>query len=319
MPDVIEEELREAFVRFRAAARDEIQVPGAGAARRSVTRGRRLRLAGSACGLAIALVVGWAAFAGRGDGHGTPIMPASPDATVRQDRLLQAALNSVGVDPGTAGDRPTAWWGPGSPGAMSHTFGDGSEPFPAGNYTLVLGCSGAGSFTLTWRTETATGQLTDGCGDATQPDGQLTLSEPGQVEITVQADPEAIGEAAFAVTISDPWLVVATAAVDHATSAERFVFGGSGLTTAVRHDRHDDLPLGVYRLTVACAGTGRLMASLQANADRDSTGVPCSYPIPTVTNLVLTARTPGIGAVTIEQVEGDRGAAGFVYRVERFG
>jgi hypothetical protein len=319
MPDVIDEQLREAFVRFQAAARDEIRVPGAGNARHSVARRRRLRLTAGACGLAIVLVAGWATFGNSGGGDGAPIATASPDSADQQDRLLQAALTSVGLDPQTAGDRPTAWWGPGSPGAMSHTFGEGSEPFPAGRYTMVLGCSGAGSFTLTWRTDTATGELVDDCSVPTQPDGQLTLLEPGPVEITVHADPDAIDAAAFAVTISDPWLVLATAAVDETTSPEMLVFGGSGLTTAARHDQYKHMTPGVYRLTVACAGSGRLKASLQANADRDSVRLDCSFPYASVTNVVLTATTSGIGAVTIEQIEGERGSAGFVYRVERFG
>jgi type VI protein secretion system component VasF len=63
VPDLTEDELHESFARFRAEFQEELRPPGTQAIRRRVARRRRARTAVATCGVILALLGGFAAYA----------------------------------------------------------------------------------------------------------------------------------------------------------------------------------------------------------------------------------------------------------------
>ena len=309
------------FATFRAEAGTEIRPPGTDAARRTVRRRRSIRLAATAV-LAIAAVVsiGLVARGGPGVVGETPATGPTPSLDQR-DRLGLEALAQLGyapTDPSTRPDlRPIrpgiVFGGIGAATEFSYQLGTPAEPMPPGLYHLQALCLGQGSVMVGWSIQS--GSITSSeveCGGDVHEE-PVPIAAHGVVHVTITSDDEANGWAGVAVVLTDPRLVAARAAIGVPTRTPKSA-AETVLYEPMMNVDESGAEARVYRLRVACAGTGTIDITFAAGATSQRELLVCIRD-GDVTELTVPALAGASLAVTVEPDDAAKGQAAVVYRV----
>ncbi|MEU8074904.1 hypothetical protein AB0B31_05595 [Catellatospora citrea] len=324
MPEQTEHEpLADAFFQFRMQVPDEIVVPGVPAVRRAVRRRRTARVSAVAALTALVLAAGGYSAAQRG--AAAPVEPAAPSTspsptalagpTLGPDQLQQLgvkALERLGLKPEKL--RRGAVYGPvAAADSSGHALGTAEHPLPAGRYTLFSVCRGVGRLTVTWRADGGQGTMEAQCTDPSDKRNynaasrvEVKLQAPGLITLSVSGDHLARGRSGFAVMVNDPLMTIAETALTRPSGDHT---GGGDMFTGEKLDTNVDAKAGTYALTLTCAGTGSIKATLRMGDAGDTRTVRCSeQPSPvtiTITSKrdatlkVMLVRPPDASAVAV--------------------
>jgi hypothetical protein len=259
MSDLIDHQLREAFMEFRDDAQGRILVPGSKAARRSVNRRRVVGTAVAAGGLAAVLIGAWSVL--RPPTEPAPFVsePATTPPIEYEDSVQAAFARAqyATYDPAwqTMPNSPF-WWGrtvaePTGPRTFRYP---GSQP--GAGITIAAACAGSGSIIVGVQTVDQSFEIPVSCWEDGLPEyAMIQTVRPDQaVEVTVQGDEQVTPEGAFVVAMTDPRSLAAEAALGPPASAESVVstattYNSFGSGTSSRR-----VGPGRYRLTLHCFG-----------------------------------------------------------------
>ncbi|WP_027344384.1 hypothetical protein [Hamadaea tsunoensis] len=182
--------------------------------------------------------------------QGRPTTPAaSPDA----GREALAAQARVLVLDRPADRRPDVLSGPAV--QLTQTFGSAAEPYPAGVYDVRVACLGTGSVTVSH----PGGETVAKCGDKTPAAATFTMRKTAPIAVTVTPDDAALLHGAYAVSLTDPVLVRARAALSLPPSGRNPLDRSGVLFGRTVLVREKDLGTGSVYVDIRCAGTGRVM------------------------------------------------------------
>ncbi len=321
MPELTDKEpLAEAFFRFRLDAPHEIAVPGAAAARRTVAHRRSVRVAAAAL-IAVAVLLG-AGYAGSVIGRDSSApadLPITTDTaagpTLDPDGLQQlglAALGKLGIKPEDA--RTGTVFGPvtETTDGWEYSLGSDALPFPEGRYQLSAVCLGQGTIQVFWNASGSSGSTGVVCGDSAGITTSFHSAQPGLITLRVVADERAENRAGMAIVVTDPLVVRAQNAL--ATPPLSPGLGGSGFAPTGAVDESGG-PVGVYTLTVACAGEGSLRATFTLGAATTSRTVPCTHTPQPIDIPLTSTRADAAKIVELEPDAVAIAAAGYAFHV----
>ncbi|GAA2398648.1 hypothetical protein Cme02nite_07380 [Catellatospora methionotrophica] len=334
MPEQMEHEpLAEAFFQFRMQAPDEIVVPGVPVARRTVRRRRTARVSAVAALTALVLAVG--GYSATLLGAPAPVQPAVPSASpsptvfagpaLNADQLRQLgvkALDRLGFTPERL--RRGVAFGPvdAAAGGSTHLLGTAAQPLPAGRYTLVAVCRGVGRITVDWRTDDDEGTMdapctdppADGNVDSPAARAEVQLRAPGLITLSVTGDGLARSRAGFAAMVTDPLMAIADYAL--ARPSGDHVGGVSMVIDRTEIDTDPDAKAGIYVLTLTCAGTGTIKATLRVGEAGSTRTVRCSER-PSPITITVTAKRAATRKVIFDRRPEDPAVAVAYYLVTR--
>lgn len=301
------EPLGDAFFQFRMQAPEEIVVPGALAARRTVRRRRTARISAVAALTALALAVGGysAALLGRA----APAQPATPSATpsptvsagptLAPQQLQQLgvkALERLGLKPAKL--RQGVVFGPVDAAAeqFAYTLGTAEQPLPTGRFTLFVICRGVGRIAVTYQADSGRGTIDAPCTDPAErfpPShrAEVWLHAPGLITLGVSGDEAARGRSGFAVMVNDPLMTIAETTLQ-VRGGTGTAMGGVGMQTGETEDVNPDATAGTYVLTLTCAGTGTIKATLKLAGTSSVKTVRCAEQ-PALVTITVTSKRDG--------------------------
>ncbi len=317
MPEQTEHEpLADAFFQFRMQAPEEIVVPGAPVARRSVQRRRTARV--SAVAAVTALVLAAGGYSAALLGAPVPVEPATPSTTpspkvsagptLGPEQLHQLgvkALDRLGMKPGKV--RRGVVFGPvdAATDRAGYQLGSVGQPLPAGRYTLFVVCRGVGAIVVTWQADSGGGSIDAPCVDppadrnfSPSEHVEVMLYAPGVITLEVSGDELARARSGFAVMVNDPLMTIAETALRRPAGGSRM--GGVGMVTGETTDVSPDAPAGTYVLHLTCAGTGKIMVTLRLGNLNHPEVVRCSEQPSRVTMMITSERDATL-KVTLER------------------
>ncbi|MFC4149051.1 hypothetical protein ACFO0M_22600 [Micromonospora mangrovi] len=235
MPEELtEEQTRAAFALLRAESLTHIRTPGTAEALRTVRRRRRAGIATAAAGVALALAgsAGVASLVG-GDRSAPPPVSSTPStsppplSTAQLDALASEAGTALGINSIDNRKRRSEGKGPilmssSGPilrGGPSNISGTGYNENKTGVYVLEILCVGEGALRARFWGEPAMSGARESrptpspdspdvrvpCGDHPTPvTASVRAPWPARVYVSVEADPTAVGRAAYARLVRVP-------------------------------------------------------------------------------------------------------------------
>ncbi|BCJ74987.1 hypothetical protein CS0771_45310 [Catellatospora sp. IY07-71] len=298
------EPLADAFFQFRMQAPEEIVVPGAPAAHRTVRRRRTARVSAVAALTALVLAAGgYSAASLSAPAPADPATPsAAPSPTVSAGptlgpqqlrRLSVSALERLGMKPGKV--RRGAVYGSvdDATDRSGYSLGTAEQPLPTGRYTLFVICRGVGRIAVTWQADSGRGTIDAPCVDPAErfPPTQhveVWLHVPGLITLSVSGDDVARARSGFAVMVNDPLMTIAETALQRTGGSG--LGGGVGMVTGETENVHPDAAAGTYVLQLTCAGTGTIKATLKMGSVSAVKTVRCSEQPSRVTITITSKR-----------------------------
>jgi hypothetical protein len=240
-----------------------------------------------------------------------------------RDRLGVEALAALGYAPTespTRSDhepiRPGILFGGVDADPSTFRFGSPAEPLPPGTYDLQAICRDKGHVTVDWRVPGGQyGALDVDCWRDAVPGTTFDLDTGGVIDLTVTGDEWARDRAGFAVTLTDPRVIVARTVLGSTTAAHSAGSGTLGSSLANVYELAHEA--GTYELTVACVGAGSVTVTLAAGTATASGTGACTA-AGYVTAVTLQASEAGSTmTVTIEPAGAAANAVAFAYQVTR--